>query len=285
MHDVSGLPWWISIGISTLAIRTVLLPVTLMTMQNSAKMAALKGDIAERREAVMDAVRSGNRPAANEKQKEMQQFMKEAGVAPMKVLIGPLVQFPVFISFFVGLRRLSQSEPGFVDGGVGWFVDLAARDPTFLLPLLCGASLVAMTEVGGDSGSVSMTRQMRMVMRGVAVLSVPMTYWFPSAVFCYWIPNNLFSIALGSAVRTRVAKKILGLEVDLRTIKGTRAAREHATKLAREQGREMATRRMDQAAAAASYRSGVANITGNVHTVKPVLLNQRPLKKKINRTS
>lgn len=252
-----------------------------MTMRNSAKMTALKGDIAERREAVMTVVRSGNRAAAAEKQKEMQQFMRDAGVAPMKVLVGPLAQFPVFISFFVGLRRLSQSEPGFTDGGVAWFVDLASRDPTYLLPILCGATLVAMTEVGGDSGSTSMTKQMRMTMRGVAVLSVPMTYWFPSAVFCYWIPNNLFSIALGSAIRTKAIKRILGLEVDLRTIKGTRAAKEYSAKLAREQGMKGPERRMDQAVAAASYAKLGGGALGNISTVKPVLLKQRPTKKKV----
>lgn len=280
VHDVTGLPWWLAIGASTLAIRSLLLPVTLMTMRNSARMSALKPDIEEKREAVMEAVRAGDRPLATNRQKEMQDFMRTAGVTPVKVLAGPLVQFPVFISFFVGLRRLSQSDPTFATGGAMWFIDLAVKDPTFVLPVMCGISLVTMTELGGDSGSTQMTKEMRMGMRAIAVLSVPMTYWFPAAVFCYWIPNNIFSIALGAALRTKPTRKMLGLNVDVSKIHGTKAAKELAARLAAEGNSTRTAVAFDPAAAIASYaRSSAA--TPSAQTVKPVLLKHRPTSKKI----
>lgn len=278
VHDVTGLPWWLAIGTATLAIRTLLLPVTLMTMRNSARMGALKDEIAERREAVMVAVRAGDRPAAADRQKDMQQFMRNAGVTPLKVLAGPLVQFPIFISFFVGLRRLSQADPTFATGGVAWFVDLAVRDPIFVLPVLCGFSLVTMTELGGDSGSTQLSPQMKMGMRAIAVLSVPMTYWFPSAVFCYWIPNNLFSIGLGAALRTKPTRKLLGLDIDLEKIPGTKAAKLlEAKKVAAKRGVGI-TIPVDAAEAVASY-SRRASSTPSAKVVKPVLLKHRPAKK------
>lgn len=255
-----------------------------MTMRNSARMAALKTDISERRDSVVQAVRTGNRALATKLQEDMQSFMRNAGVAPMKVLAGPLAQFPVFISFFVGLRRLSQADPSFATGGAAWFVDLAVRDPTFALPIVCGASLLAMTELGGDTGSTAMTSQMRMVMRGVAALSVPMTYWFPAAVFCYWIPNNIFSMALGAGIRQEKVKRILGLHVDLSKIPGTRAEREARAKAATGKGRRSAEV-VDHAMAVASYgkvtTSDVLQATPSGKVVKPVLLKQRPVKKKI----
>lgn len=279
VHDVTGLPWWLAIAASTIAIRSLLLPVTLMTMRNSARMSALKPDIEEKREVVMEAVRSGDRPLAAERQKEMQEFMRTAGVTPLKVLAGPLVQFPVFISFFVGLRRLSQADPTFATGGAMWFVDLAVKDPTFVLPVICGASLVTMTELGGDTGSTQMSKEMRMGMRAIALLSVPMTYWFPSAVFCYWIPNNVFSILLGAALRTKPTRQMLGLNVDVSKIPGTKAARQLEAKLAAEGKGTRTTVTVDPAMAVASYAR--RSTTPNAQTVKPVLLKQRPLKKKI----
>lgn len=276
VHDTTGLPWWLTIAVSTLAIRTALLPVTLMTMRNSARMGALKDDIADRREAVMAAVRSGNRPAAAEHQKELQSFMRVAGVTPMKVLAGPLVQFPVFISFFVGLRRLSQADPSFATGGIAWFVDLAVKDPTFVLPVACGVTLLAMTELGGDTGQTKISPQMRMGMRAVAVLSVPMTSWFPAAVFCYWIPNNMYSMGLGAALRTRPTRRALGLDIDVSKIPGTRAARLlEATEATRRQGG--VGKKVDNAAAIASYVKTSAAADGIVG--KPVLFKQRPPKK------
>ncbi|CDF32070.1 unnamed protein product [Chondrus crispus] len=278
VHDVTGLPWWLAIGVSTIAIRSLLLPATLMTMRNSARMTALKPDIEERRNVVMEAVRSGDRPLAAKRQKEMQDFMRNAGATPLKVLAGPLVQFPVFISFFVGLKRLSQSDPTFATEGAMWFIDLSSKDPMFVLPVVCGASLLAMTELGGDTGSTQMSKEMRLGMRCIAALSVPMTYWFPTAVFCYWIPNNVFSIMLGAALRTKPTRQMLGLNVDVSKIPGTKAARALEAKLAAEGKGTLSPQILDPTLAVASYARS-SSVVPNAQTVKPVLLKRRPKKK------
>lgn len=279
VHDFSALPWWLSIVASTIIIRSAILPVTIMTMRNSAKMGALKDDIAEKRELVMEAVKTGNRPLATERQTEMQTFLREAGVAPGKILIGPLVQLPVFLSFFIGIRRVSQSNPEFTTGGAAWFTDISVMDPTYTLPVLCGITLLGMTELGGDTGQQKLTPQMRNIMRGVAVLSIPMTYWFPTAVFCYWIPNNLFSILLGAVVRTKTAKKAFGLDVHPAQIPGTRAWKEKHTKVATLGQNAGMVKPVDTAAAVASYSKSVAS-DNSTKNVKPVLLKVRPRKGK-----
>lgn len=279
VHDVSGLPWWLSIAASTVLIRTAILPVTVMTMKNSGLMAALKDDIAERRESVMHAVRSGDRQGASVKQKEMQDFMRGAGVAPARVLLGPLVQFPVFISLFVSLRKMAEREESFMTGGTAWFMDLASRDPYYILPVFCGASLLFMTEFGGETGRATMTKEMKTGMRAIALLSVPLTYWFPAAVFCYWIPNNTYSVILGAAMRQEGLKKALGLGVDLTKIKGTkkwRQANAIAEKLRMEQ-----VRSVDEVSAAASYVKVTDGATSVSKVGKPVILKQRPRKKKL----
>ncbi|PXF49026.1 Mitochondrial inner membrane protein OXA1L [Gracilariopsis chorda] len=280
-HDVSNMPWYFAIALSTIAIRTVLLPATLMTMRNSAKMQAIQPDIMEKREDVMQAVKVGNRALASEKQAEMQKFMKQAGVAPAKVLIGPVVQFPVFISFFVSIRRLSQSEPSMVDGGAAWFTDLSVMDPTYVLPIVCAASLFGMTELGGDTGSTKMTPQMKTGMRAIAALSVPLTYWFPAAVFCYWIPNNLFSIALGSLMRAKGMRRRLGLDMDPADIPGTRAAKARQAQMAMLARKTGVNKEVDVGKILASYGKQPGSLSDGTKAT-PVLLKQRPSKKKMN---
>ncbi len=61
VHDYSGLPWWMAIGAATFVVRTAILPLTVTTMRNSARMAALQDEIAVRREEVMEAMRAGDR--------------------------------------------------------------------------------------------------------------------------------------------------------------------------------------------------------------------------------
>lgn len=280
VHDVTGLPWWLSIPIATIAIRTILLPVTVTTMKNSSIMAALKDDIARRREAVMEAARTGDRFLAAQRQNEMQSFMRNAGIAPMRVLIGPLVQFPVFISFFVSIRRLATSDPTMATEGLAWFTDLSAQDPIYILPVICGATLMAMTELGGDTGSTAMTPQMKLGMRIISAASIPLTYWFPAAVFCYWIPNNIFSLSLGATMRLPNVKKSLGLIVDPATIPGTRAAQLKAAQLMSGGRGSVPNFNFDPAAAAASYSRTRSASTPSVETVKPVLFKSRPKKAK-----
>lgn len=280
VHDVTGLPWWLSIPIATIAIRTVLLPVTVFTMKNSAIMAALKDDISRRREAVMEAARSGDRLLAGQRQNEMQTFMRNAGVAPMRVLIGPLVQFPVFISFFVSIRRLAINDPTMATEGLAWFSDLSVQDPYYVLPVVCAATLMAMTELGGDTGSAAMTPQMKLTMRVVSAVSVPLTYWFPSAVFCYWIPNNFFSLSLGAAMRVNSVKKSLGLAIDPSNIPGTRAAQVKAAQILSGKRGLTPNYHFDPTAAVASYGGTRAASTPSAKTVKPVLFKSRPKKAK-----
>lgn len=280
MHDWTGLPWWGSIVLSTLVIRTTLLPVTLLTMKNSALMGALKDDIAERREAVMTAMKSGDRTLAAVRQAEMQTFMRDAGVAPLRVLVGPLAQFPVFVSLFVGIRRLALNDPSFATGGISWFSDLSVMDPYYVLPVICGGTLFAMTEMGGDTGA-KMTPQMKMVMRSVAGLSIPMTYWFPTAVFCYWIPNNIFSVVLAKATRSATGQRVLGLKINPATIPGTRAFRQLEAMKVRG-GNTITNEAIDPAIAAASYAKKPT--IPSADTVKPVLMKTRPSKKKLKIT-
>lgn len=273
LHDATGLPWWMTIALATISVRTLILPLSVYTMRNASVMAAIQDDLKDMREEIMMAMKSGNRPLAEKKQTEQRDFMKSAGVSPIRVLAGPMIQFPVFISFFVGIRRMAAANPDFTTGGIAWFVDLSSKDVTFGLPILAGLSLLAMTELGGDTGS-KMTPTMRMAMRFMAVVSVPMTSWMPSAVFCYWIPNNIFSMCLGGAMRSPVLKKQLGLAVDPGSIVGTKAAARAAL-----QKSLSAPKPMSRAHAAATY--GRENISfqsnkADAAVVKPILLRTRP---------
>ena len=139
--------------------------------------------------------------------------------------------------------------------------------------------MLGMTELGGDTGSTAATPQMRTVMRFVSVISVPMTYWFPSAIFCYWIPNNMVSMTLGAVMRQPATRKALGFSFDPAKIPGTRANRALMSKMA-----ASANIQVDPAKAAASYLSKSSSLSTRTPAnasdiVKPVLLKTRPSKK------
>lgn len=291
MHDVTGLPWWLAIGAATVLVRTAILPLSVMTMRSSAKMAALQDEISSRRDEVMRAMRSGDQTKATEKQNEMKAFLTNAGASPSKLLLGPLVQFPVFISFFVAVRRLSLSDPSMTTGGAYWFTDLSVADPTYILPVICGLSLAAMTELGGETGQTKISPAMKRALRGMAIVSVPLTYWFPVGVFCYWLPNNLYSVMFSGAMRSKSLRNACGMKINLATIPGTRAyvkANKDAVL-----NTPISSGKLSAAAAAATYMKKIdqLNVDGSISsnsTViesegRPVLLKHRPKKRRGNK--
>jgi len=61
-----------------------------------------------------------------------------------------LAQAPLFICFFLGIQRMALL-PSFETGGAAWFTNLAVADPTYILPLLSGATFLATVEVRASS--------------------------------------------------------------------------------------------------------------------------------------
>jgi YidC/Oxa1 family membrane protein insertase len=93
-------------------------------------------------------------------------FMKDKDISPFKNLLVPLAQvcvhcviynrrsykfffqMPIFISFFVGLRRMANAPvDSFHTGGMMWFTDLTVCDPYYILPVITSVTLWATVEV------------------------------------------------------------------------------------------------------------------------------------------
>ena len=65
------------------------------------------------------------------------------------MMLMPVMQVPIFISFFVALRRMAAVPvESMKTGGILWFTDLTVPDPYYVLPLLGCASFMAIIEVG-----------------------------------------------------------------------------------------------------------------------------------------
>jgi membrane protein insertase Oxa1/YidC/SpoIIIJ len=52
---------------------------------------------------------------------------------PWEALVVPLIQLPIFVSFYIGIGKMGLYCPGFEHGGLYWFTDLGA--PGRLIPL------------------------------------------------------------------------------------------------------------------------------------------------------
>jgi len=203
----SGLPWWGSIVLLTVLIRTAMLPLTIASQVNATRMALAQPELEKLKE------RATQDP---EVQRKVFEVYSRYGVS-MKYMFAPLiVQFPLFISVFFGLRRLTELYPSMKEGGLLWFTDLTAPDPTYSLPLLTAACLLTSIEMGGEVKSAQVNSEVfKNVGRGVAILTVPLTMHFATGLFVYFLTTNVYTVGQIAILKQPKLKQMLGTDLDL----------------------------------------------------------------------
>jgi YidC/Oxa1 family membrane protein insertase len=197
LHVSLDVPWWGAILIGTIVVRVVMFPLVIMSQRNSAIMNNNLPEIQLLQMKMTQARQTGNQLETARYAQEMMLFMKEKGLNPLKNMMVPLAQAPLFISFFMGLRGMANCPVDSMShGGLWWFLDLTVPDQYFLLPILTSATMWATIELGVDGGRLDAQNMqiMRYVLRALPLVMIPFTINFPGAILCYWCSSNMFSL-------------------------------------------------------------------------------------------
>lgn len=198
LHIGLDLPWWGSIMIGTICVRTILFPLVILAQRNAAKMHNNMPQMQVIQMKMTEARQTGNQIDAARYGGEMMQFMKEKQLNPIKNMLVPLAQAPLFVSFFMGLREMANTPvTSMMHGGLFWFTDLTTNDPFYALPLITSCTMLATIELGTDSAKLSSQNMqtMRYVLRALPFVVLPFTVNFPAAILCYWTCSNFISLA------------------------------------------------------------------------------------------
>lgn len=197
LHIGLDLPWWTCIMIGTIAVRTIIFPLVIMSQRNSAKMNNNLPQIQHLQMKLTEARQSGNSIEAARFSQEMVSFMKEKELNPLKNMLVPLAQAPLFISFFIGLRQMANAPvESLSTGGLFWFVDLTVPDQFFLLPIITSCTMLLTIEVGTDGARLASAnlQTMKYVLRALPFVILPFTINFPGAILLYWTCSNFISL-------------------------------------------------------------------------------------------
>ncbi len=188
-----GLPWWIAIALLTIAIRTLLFPLSVKQIKSMRAMQELRPRLQEIQEK-----HKGDRQKLQEEQMKLYQ---ESGVNPLGGCLPILVQIPIFIGIFYIIREFGGTQgmigvpdtegtiESFATGGALWFTDLTQPDQLFLLPIISAVTMVASMEITNKQ----MEPQQRWIMRVVPVVFVFFTIFFPAGLLVYIVTNNIFT--------------------------------------------------------------------------------------------
>ncbi|CAO3610151.1 unnamed protein product [Cunninghamella echinulata] len=213
VHVIGGLPWWGSIALATVLVRTALLPLIIKLQRNNARLMNINPEVTRIMNNLKTAQAEGDAVAIGKYTNEIRDLFTKNECHPTKSLGLPLIQMPVMISFFMALRAMAELPvPGLTNGGMGWFTDLTAQDPYYILPAVSALGMLAVLEAGTEAGAATpQTKGMKNFMRGITVLMVPFTAWMPSGVFVYWVTSNIYSLAQVMALKNPGIRKSLNI--------------------------------------------------------------------------
>ncbi|XP_052860283.1 mitochondrial inner membrane protein OXA1L [Anopheles cruzii] len=197
LHIGLDLPWWGCIAIGTVVVRTLLFPLVIASQKNAAKMNNHMPQMQVLQMKMTEARQAGNAIDAARYGQELVLFMKEKNLNPLKNMLVPLAQAPIFISFFMGLREMANTPVDSMrDGGLFWFTDLTVCDQFYALPVITSLTLFLTIELGTDSARMSAANMQvaKYILRALPLFIFPFTINFPGAILCYWACSNFFSL-------------------------------------------------------------------------------------------
>jgi len=181
-HNILG-NWGWSIIVLTLFIKLVLMPLTLPGIKSSYKMKKLQPKI----QKLKQKYPSDDLESKQKMNQEMFALYKEEGVNPFGSCVTGIIQMPVFFAYFSLLRsafELRQAD------WIFWVTDLSAKDPTFILVLIMGATMYFSMQAMQMSVDPMQQKMMKF-------MPVVFTFFFigmPSGLILYMITSNLYTM-------------------------------------------------------------------------------------------
>ncbi len=187
--------WGLAIIAMTIALRSLLFPLTYKSIKTTIAMRRLKPEV--------DSLNLKFADDAQAKNLAMMELWKKHGVNPFGGCLPQLVQMPVWFAMYTTLQTaVEMYHTKFL-----WFSDLSAPDKYYVLPLLLGVFMIVQQRIVPQQGMDPMQAKMMMYMLP-AVFTVMMLF-LPAALGVYMLTNSLLGIAQQLAVE-RIAPQNKG---------------------------------------------------------------------------
>ncbi len=177
-----GAPWWLSIMMLTIIVRTLLFPITYRQVKSMRRMQDLKPD--------MDRIRAEYKDDVQTQRAEMAKLYQERQVNPLGGCLPVFIQLPIFLVLYYTIRHFDKLE-SFRTGGLLWFQDLTQPDHLFILPVLYVLTMMASQEITIRNTA----SQQKQLMRFLPIIFGFFLARFPAGLFVYWITSNCITFA------------------------------------------------------------------------------------------
>jgi YidC/Oxa1 family membrane protein insertase len=174
-----------SIVVLTIIINILIFPLRHRSMVSMKKMQAIQPEV----KALQDryAKYKVTDPERQKMNSEMLALYKQKGVSPASGCVPMLMTMPILLAFYslLGQAIELRGAPFF-----GWIHDLAAKDPTYVWPVLMGATMFIQQKMMPTTAD-PMQQKIFMLM---PVIFTVMFLTMPSGLVIYWLVSNVLTI-------------------------------------------------------------------------------------------
>jgi YidC/Oxa1 family membrane protein insertase len=179
-HEVLNLPYGWVLVLFGIAVRVVLWPVWRASGRSMVAMQAIQPEL----KALQERYKNDQQRL----QQEMMKLYKEHGVNPLGGCLPMLIPMPVlFALFFVFRETIEFRGVPFL-----WLPDLSRADPYYIIPILMGLSMFAMSKIGQIG--VPPNPQTKMFTYVMPIMLTVLFLRFSSGLNLYYAVSNIASI-------------------------------------------------------------------------------------------
>ncbi len=179
--EAIGMPsYGIAIIIMTVIIKVALYPLTKKQIESTKAMMSLQPKMDEIRNRYKDDKQRMNLELAN--------LYKTEGINPLSGCLPLLVQMPIMIGIFYGIRDFQYVGPS----NFLWMESISNPDPWFILPVLSAVTTFIQSKQTMPAGSGA---QGKMMLYFMPAFIGYISFTFPAGLVIYWVVMNIMQIA------------------------------------------------------------------------------------------
>lgn len=176
-----GMPsYGLAIVIMTIIVKLLLYPLTKKQIESTKSMM----EIQPKMKAIQEKYK-------NDKERlnmELANLYKTEGVNPLAGCLPLIVQMPIMIGIFYGIRDFHYAG----SSGFLWMESISVPDPTYILPVLSAlTTFIQSKQTMPDTGSA----QNKMMLYFMPLFIGYISLEFPAGLVIYWVVMNIMQIA------------------------------------------------------------------------------------------
>lgn len=180
LTDAMGVPnYGLAIVIMTVIVKLILYPLTKKQIESTKAMMSIQPKMKEIQEKYKDDKQRLNIELAN--------LYKNEGVNPLAGCLPLLIQMPIMIGIFYGIRDFSYAGPtNFL-----WMENISNPDPMYILPILSAVTtFIQSKQTMPDTSSPQNKIMLYFMPLFIGYISLT----FPAGLVIYWVVMNIMQI-------------------------------------------------------------------------------------------